>query len=100
MGFVKTPDEVARIRAVLRQPRFVASEMLMVEYLTRPQAIAAVLPPGFEPVSEPTVTAMVGRWRSNCVGGAKASAGGTSSAASTMLHTCACTLSCQLRTSR
>jgi acetoacetate decarboxylase len=68
MGFVKTPDEVARIRAVLRQPRFVASEMLMVEYLTRPQAIAAVLPPGFEPVSEPTVTAMVGRWRSNCVG--------------------------------
>ena len=68
MGFVRTPDEVARIQAVLRQPRFVGSEMLMVEYLTRPQAIAAVLPPGFEPVSEPIVNAMVGRWRSNCVG--------------------------------
>jgi acetoacetate decarboxylase len=68
MGFVRTPDEVVRIQSVLRQPRFVGSEMLMVEYLTRPQAIAAVLPPGFEPVSEPKVTAMVGRWRSNCVG--------------------------------
>ena len=33
MGFVKTKEEVARIRAVLKQPRFVASEMLMVEFL-------------------------------------------------------------------
>jgi acetoacetate decarboxylase len=68
MGFVKTKEEVARIRAVLKQPRFVASEMLMVEFLTRPDIIKSVLPPGFEPVSEPLVTAMVGRWRSNCVG--------------------------------
>src|SRR5277367_2332348 len=68
MGFVKTKEEVARIRAVLKQPRFVASEMLMVEFLTRPDIIKSVLPPDFEPVSEPLVTAMVGRWRSNCVG--------------------------------
>jgi acetoacetate decarboxylase len=68
MGFVKTKQEVESIRRVLRQPRFVGSEMLMVDFLTRPEIIRSVLPPGFEPVSEPLVTAMVGRWRSNCVG--------------------------------
>jgi len=68
MGFVKTKQEIERIRAVLKQPRFVASEMLMVDFLTRPEIIKSVLPPGFEPVAEPLITAMVGRWRSNCVG--------------------------------
>jgi acetoacetate decarboxylase len=68
MGFLKTAEEVARIRAVLKQPRFVGSEMLSVDFLTRPETIAKVLPPGFEPVAQPLVTAMVGRWRSNCVG--------------------------------
>jgi acetoacetate decarboxylase len=68
MGFVKTPEEIARIKRVLKQPRFVGAEMLMVDFLTRPEIVAAVLPPGLEPAGEPLVTAMVGRWRSNCVG--------------------------------
>ena len=67
MGFVKTPEEVKRIEAVLKRPRFVGAEMLMIEFLTRPEIVAEVLPPGLEPVAEPSVTAMVGRWRSNCV---------------------------------
>lgn len=68
MGFVKTPEEIARIQTVLKQPRFVGSEMLSVDFLARPETVAAVLPPGFEMAAEPLVTAMVGRWRSNCVG--------------------------------
>ena len=68
MGFVKTAEEVKRIRAVLKQPRFVGSEMLSVDFLAEPESVRAVLPPGFEMAHEPLVTAMVGRWRSNCVG--------------------------------
>jgi acetoacetate decarboxylase len=68
VGFVKSESEVQRIRAVLKQSRFVASEMLTIEFLTRPDFVKSVLPPGFEPAAEPSVTAMVGRWRSNCVG--------------------------------
>jgi acetoacetate decarboxylase len=67
MGFVKSPEEVARIQSVLQRPRFVGAEMLTVDFLTSPDTVAAVLPPGLEPVDEPLVTAMVGRWRSNCV---------------------------------
>jgi acetoacetate decarboxylase len=67
MGFVRTPEEVARITATLGQPRFVNAEMLMVDFLTTPDTAASVLPPGLDPTT-PRVTAMVGRWRSNCVG--------------------------------
>ena len=67
MGFVKTPQEIAAIERVLKNPRFVGAEMLMVDFLTRPATVAAILPPGLEPAAEPLVTAMVGRWRSNCV---------------------------------
>jgi acetoacetate decarboxylase len=68
MGFVKTPEEVARIEKVASRPRFVGSEMLTIDFLTTPEFVASVLPPGLESASEPLVTAMVGRWRSNCVG--------------------------------
>ena len=67
MGFVKTPEEVKRIEAVLQRPRFVGAEMLMINFLTRPEIVDEILPPGLEPAAEPLVTAMVGRWRSNCV---------------------------------
>jgi acetoacetate decarboxylase len=68
MGFVKTREEVARTQAVLKQARFVAAEMLQINFLTKPEIVASLLPPGFEPAAEPLVSAMVGRWRSNCVG--------------------------------
>jgi acetoacetate decarboxylase len=68
MGFVKTPEEIARIQAALREPRFYSAQMLSVQYRTKPQIIRRVLPPGLEAVDEPLVTVMIGRWgRSNCV---------------------------------
>ena len=68
MGFVKTREEMARIRAVLSNPRFVNAEMLQVEFLTETATVRRILPPGLEPTERPLVTAMVGRWQSNCVG--------------------------------
>ena len=68
MGFVKTPEEITRIEHALRHPRFVNGEMLSVDFLTEPEFAAAVLPPPLEPADTPRVTAMVGRWQSNCVG--------------------------------
>ncbi|MGE5409213.1 MAG: acetoacetate decarboxylase family protein [Syntrophothermus sp.] len=68
MGFVKTAAEVERIEEVLRAPRFGAAQLLSVEFLSDPEFVAAVLPPPLEPVAEPRMRTMVGRWSSNCVG--------------------------------
>jgi acetoacetate decarboxylase len=68
MGFVKTPEEVARLRELLREARFVGGEMLAASYRTDPEAVVRVLPPGLEPAAEPVARVVVGRWRSNCVG--------------------------------
>ena len=68
MGFVKRPDEIARIQHALSHPRFVNGEMLSVEFLTDPDVVEQILPPPLEPDDEPRVRAMVGRWQSNCVG--------------------------------
>lgn len=68
MGFVKTPDEIARIEHALTHPRFVNGEMLTVDFLSDPAFVAEVLPPPLEPADTPRVTAMVSRWQSNCVG--------------------------------
>jgi acetoacetate decarboxylase len=68
MGFVKTPEEIARIEVPLRLPRFVNAQMLSVDVLVDPDWVAAVLPPPLEPTDEARVTVMVGRWQSNCVG--------------------------------
>jgi acetoacetate decarboxylase len=67
MGFVCSEEEIARIQQTLSHPRFVGAEMLSVDFLTTPEFVQAVLPPGLEPDAEPRVRAMVGRWRSNCV---------------------------------
>ncbi|MGE0487164.1 MAG: acetoacetate decarboxylase family protein [Gammaproteobacteria bacterium] len=68
MGFVRSPQEIARIQEALAKPRFVNAEMLMVDFLTEPAIVRHLLPPGLEPTANPRVTAMVGRWQSNCVG--------------------------------
>jgi acetoacetate decarboxylase len=68
MGFVKRPEEIARIEHALSHPRFVNGEMLSVEFLTDPAVVAEVLPPPLEPADAPRVSAMIGRWQSNCVG--------------------------------
>lgn len=68
MGFVKTPEEIARIEAAIGNPSFSGSESFSVEFLVDPSFIEEVLPPPLEPVEEPRMRAMVGRWQSNCVG--------------------------------
>lgn len=68
MGFVKTPEEIARIEAAIGNPRFGGAQMLAVEFLVDPAYIAEVLPPPLRPVAEPRMRAMVGRFGSNCVG--------------------------------
>src|SRR6201996_5990582 len=68
MGFVKTAAEVARIESAIGAPRFGGAQMLSVESPVPPDFIAAVLPSPLEPVAEPRMRAMVGRWQSNCVG--------------------------------
>jgi acetoacetate decarboxylase len=67
MGFVKTREEIARLEHVLKHPRFVGAEMLTIDYLTTNSIVRSILPPGLEPAADPLITAMVGRWRSNCV---------------------------------
>jgi acetoacetate decarboxylase len=68
MGFVKNAEEIARIQHALSHPRFVNGEMLSVDFLTDEAVVEHVLPPPLEPADAPRVTAMVGRWQSNCVG--------------------------------
>ena len=68
MGFVRTAAEVARIEAAIGAPRFGGAQMLSVEFLVDPAYVAEVLPPPLEPVAEPRMRAMVGRFGSNCVG--------------------------------
>ena len=41
MGFVRTAEEVKRICHVLKQPRFVGSEMLSVDFLAEPRIRSA-----------------------------------------------------------
>jgi len=68
MGFVKTPEEIARIEATIGNPSFSAAQAFSVEFLVEPGFVESVLPPPLEPVEEPRMRAMVGRWQSNCVG--------------------------------
>jgi acetoacetate decarboxylase len=68
MGFVKRPEEIERIEHALSHPRFVNGEMLTVDFLTDPEVVEHILPPPLEPAGSPSVTAMIGRWQSNCVG--------------------------------
>ena len=68
MGFVKSPEEIARIQQVLAEPHFFSSEAVTVEFRTRPEIVERLLPPGLVPADEPLASATIGRWgRSNCV---------------------------------
>jgi len=68
VGLVKSDGEIARIQAILSNPRFVNGELLFASFLTESATVARLLPPGFEPADRPVVTVGVGRWESNCVG--------------------------------
>lgn len=66
MGYVKTPQEIAAVQAVIARPRFVSSEMLSVTCAVDPAWLAEVIPAPLVPDGD-TVRFMVGRWQSNCV---------------------------------
>jgi acetoacetate decarboxylase len=68
VGFVKRPEEVARIQRTLSHPRLVNGEVLSVDFLSDADAVASVLPPPLRPGREARVTAIVGRWQSNFAG--------------------------------
>ncbi|MDP6707174.1 MAG: acetoacetate decarboxylase family protein [Alphaproteobacteria bacterium] len=68
MGFVKTAEEIARIEAVLRRPRFTGAKRAHLLFLTTEAFVAEVLPPGLAPAEKPLVAVSVGDYGSNCVG--------------------------------
>jgi len=68
MGFVKSTEELARIRETLVNARFTNFEVLSVSFLTDPATVARLLPPPLEPTDRPVVTVDVSRYSSNCVG--------------------------------
>jgi len=68
MGFVRTPEEIARFEEILTSVEFVGGEMLSVSFLVDPADAAHLLPPPLIPAEQPRISVVVGRWRSNCVG--------------------------------
>ncbi|MFL1526261.1 acetoacetate decarboxylase family protein [Pseudomonas sp. O230] len=67
MSFVKTPQEVKEIEALLAGGRF-TTESVSVEFQTTFEFLRAVLPPCFELPDEPTAIANVSRWQSAMCG--------------------------------
>lgn len=68
MGFVKTPSELAALAAAFASPSFEDARELSAEFVTDPDAVARLLPPGLEPAGEPLAFARVGSFRSNVFG--------------------------------
>jgi acetoacetate decarboxylase len=67
MGFVKTPEEIARIEQELSAPRW-DGQWLSVQFLTDRDTHRRLLPPPLQPADLPIVGATVGRWHSTCLG--------------------------------
>jgi acetoacetate decarboxylase len=67
MGFVRTPEEIARIEDELSSARW-TGEMLTLQFLTDPDTVARLLPPPLTPADEPLANVTIGRWRSSCLG--------------------------------
>lgn len=66
MGFVRTNDEISRLRATMAAPKALSGEMVSVQFRTSAATVERLLPPGLEPADEPTGVAYLGRWdRSN-----------------------------------
>lgn len=69
MPFVRTPEQIARIQQALAKGRFSGYQVLMTAFLTRPEIVQRILPPGLEPTEVPLVQVGVSRWlRSSCIG--------------------------------
>ena len=68
MTFVKTPEEIKEIEAVLRSPRFTNARRAYLSFRSTNDFVREVLPPGLEPTRDPIITVTVGEFGSNCVG--------------------------------
>jgi acetoacetate decarboxylase len=68
MGFVKTPEELERIKRLLGAPAFLNGEALAVQFTTDREVVARLLPPPLEPAAEPTGMILVGSFQGNAIG--------------------------------
>jgi acetoacetate decarboxylase len=67
--YVKSPEDIARIRELNATPAFLDATSLAVTFKTDPEVIAELLPPPLPPAAEPDASVSVYRiGRSNCVG--------------------------------
>lgn len=67
--FVRTQEEIEQTRARMAENCYVDARQLSVRYLTDPEQVAHVLPPGLEPTDTLLVEATIVEGdRSNCVG--------------------------------
>jgi len=70
MSLIRTPEEIANIQGALTNGRFSGFYCLVASFLTRPEILRRLLPPGLEPTDQPLVQVSVMRWlRSSCIGG-------------------------------
>jgi acetoacetate decarboxylase len=68
MGFVKTPEEIERIQQALSRVQFTGGEAVAVSFLTDPEVVAELLPPGLEPAAQPRMGASVCRFSGGSCG--------------------------------
>lgn len=67
--YVKSAEEIARIRGVLAAPAFLDTRSLTVTFETDPEVLAEILPPPLLPAAQPRASITVSEiGRSNCVG--------------------------------
>jgi len=59
MAFLKSPEEIARIQALIANPRYSGLRSIVVPFLTKHEIIREVLPSGLEPTERPLATALV-----------------------------------------
>lgn len=66
-SYVRSRQDIDRIEATFSKPQWLY-EGLRVEFLTTPEFVRDVLPPGLEPVDEPLGLVSLGRWQSGVCG--------------------------------
>lgn len=67
MPFVATPDQVKAFQAYSSHPGF-SQEAISVDFITTPEFVRSVLPPGLEPADSPVGTICISSWESKLCG--------------------------------
>jgi acetoacetate decarboxylase len=68
VGFVKSGAEIERITQAMSRPEFLDGESLAVTFLTDPDVVRRILPPGLEPGTRPTARVSVNRYAGGSCG--------------------------------